>query len=44
MKAKHDEAEEITDRLCATALAEALDAAKYPAFESGVLALRAATP
>jgi hypothetical protein len=44
IKAKHDEAEEITDRLCATGLAEALDAAKHPAFESGVLALRAATP
>jgi hypothetical protein len=44
IKAKHDEAEEITDRLCATALAEALDASQYPAFESGVRALRAATP
>jgi hypothetical protein len=44
IKAKHDEAEEITDRLCATALAEALDASQYPAFESGVGALRAATP
>ena len=44
IKAKHDEAEEITDRLCAAALAEALDAAKYPAFETGVAALRAATP
>ena len=44
IKAKHDEAEEITDRLCATALAEALGAAKYFAFESGVRTLRAATP
>ena len=44
IKAKHDEAEEITDRLCATALAEALGAAKYSAFESGVRTLRAATP
>jgi Helix-turn-helix family len=44
IKAKHDEAEEMTDRLCALALAEALDGAEYPAFEAGVLALRAATP
>ena len=44
IKAKHDEAEEITDRLCAASLAQALDAAKYPAFETGVRALRAATP
>jgi len=43
IKAKHDEAEEITDRLCAASLAQALDAAKYPAFETGVRALRAAT-
>jgi hypothetical protein len=44
IKAKHDEAEEMTDRLCASALAEALDSARYPAFEAGVRALRAATP
>jgi hypothetical protein len=44
IKAKHDEAEEMTDRLCALALAEALDGAGYPALEAGVLALRAATP
>ena len=44
IKAKHDEAEEITDRLCASALADALDAAKYSAFEAGVTTLRAATP
>ena len=44
IKAKHDEAEEMTDRLCASALAEALDSAEYPAFEAGVRALRAATP
>lgn len=43
-KGKHDEAEEITDRLCAAALADALDATKYPSFEVGTLALRAATP
>ena len=44
IKGKHDEAEEITDRLCATALAEALGAAQYSAFESGVRTLHAATP
>ena len=44
IKAKHDEAEEMTDRLCASALAEALDSAKYGTFEAGVRALRAATP
>ena len=44
LRAKHDEAEEITDRLCATALADALDAAKYADFEAGVGLLRAATP
>jgi hypothetical protein len=44
IKAKHDEAEEITDRLCASALAGALETAKYARFEAGVSALRAATP
>jgi Helix-turn-helix family len=44
IKAKHDEAEDMTDRLCAEALARALDTARYPAFEAGVEALRAATP
>jgi hypothetical protein len=44
IKAKHDEAEEMTDRLCASALAQALDSAKFASFEAGVLALRAATP
>ncbi len=34
----------MTDRLCASGLAQALDAAKFAAFEEGVLALRAATP
>lgn len=43
IKAKHDEAEETTDRLCASTLAGAIDAAKYPVFEAGVTALRAAT-
>jgi hypothetical protein len=44
IKAKHDEAEEITDRLCASALADALDAARYGVFGDGVAALRSATP
>jgi hypothetical protein len=44
IKAKHDEAEEITDRLCALTLAGALDTSQYAAFEAGVKALRAATP
>ena len=44
IKAKHDEAEEMTDRLCASALADALETAKYARFEAGVTALRAATP
>jgi hypothetical protein len=44
IKAKHDEAEEITDRLCAWALADALETAKFGRFEAGVTALRAATP
>jgi hypothetical protein len=44
IKERHDEAEEITDRLCATALAAALGEASYSAFESGVTTLRAATP
>jgi Helix-turn-helix family len=44
IKAKHDEAEDITDRLCATTLAGALDTGQYAAFEAGVGALRAATP
>ena len=41
---EHDEAEEMTDRLCATALAQALDPSKLASFEAGVLALRTATP
>lgn len=44
IKAKHDEAEEITDRLCASALADALEPAKYARFEAGVGTLRTATP
>jgi len=44
IKAKHDEAEAMTDRLCASTLAQALDAAKFASFEAGVQALRAAMP
>ncbi len=44
IKSKHDEAEAITDRLCASALADALDAARFSDFQAGVTTLRAATP
>jgi hypothetical protein len=44
IKGKHDDAEAMTDRLCAAALADALDPADYPEFEAGVKALRVATP
>ena len=44
IKGKHDEAEAMTDRLCAAALADALDPADYSEFEAGVKALRVATP
>jgi conjugal transfer/entry exclusion protein len=44
LKAKHDQAEEITDQLCAASLAQALDAGQLPAFEAAVTALRSATP
>jgi hypothetical protein len=44
IKARHDEAEEMTDRLCATALADALAASKYADFEAGIATLHAATP
>jgi Helix-turn-helix family len=44
MKERHDEAEEITDRLCAVALAAALGEGKFASFEAGVTTLRAATP
>ena len=43
MKERHLEAEEITDRLCASALAGALDEERYSDFEAGVAALRSAT-
>lgn len=44
LKPKHDEAEEMTDRLCASALHLALEAERYADFEAGVKGLRAATP
>lgn len=44
IKGRHDEAEEITDRLCASALADALGDGGYATFEAGVARLRAATP
>jgi hypothetical protein len=44
IKARHDEAEEITDQLCALGLRKALPAAKYTAFDQAVTALRSATP
>jgi len=44
IKERHDEAEGITDRLCASALADALDEARYADFQAGVSSLRAATP
>jgi hypothetical protein len=44
IKTKHDEAEAITDRLCAATLAQALPAGKLPAFEAAVASFRAALP
>jgi hypothetical protein len=44
LKAQHQAAEEMTDRLCASAVADALDEARYSDFEAGVTSLRAATP
>jgi hypothetical protein len=44
IKAKHDEAEAMTDRLCAQTLAQALPESKFRAFETAVSTLRAATP
>jgi hypothetical protein len=44
MKAKHDEAEKMTDELCATGLLSALGADRLGEFERGVQVLRAATP
>jgi hypothetical protein len=44
IKAKHEEAEAMTDRLCAATLAQALPADKLPAFEAAVGAFKAALP
>jgi hypothetical protein len=44
IKAKHDEAEKMTDELCATGLLNALGADQLGGFERGVQVLRAATP
>ena len=44
LKAKHEEAEEMTDRLCTAGLVAALDEDRFGAFESAVSAFRAATP
>jgi hypothetical protein len=44
IKQRHDEAEDITDHLCASALADALDEARFSDFEAGVATLRSATP
>lgn len=44
IKHKHDEAEEMTDRLCAEGLARGLLPDKYPTFEAGVAAVKAALP
>jgi hypothetical protein len=41
---KHQEAEDMTDRLCATCLSQALDPEQFGTFESGVAAIRAALP
>ncbi len=44
IKAKHDEAEEMTDRLCASGLLRALGAERFADFERGVKALKDVTP
>ena len=44
IKGKHDEAEDMTDRLCAAGLAKSLDPSKLATFEMAVQTLRAATP
>jgi hypothetical protein len=44
IKAKHVEAEAMTDRLCAEKLAQALPAEKISAFEASVASFRAALP
>jgi hypothetical protein len=44
IKAKHAEAEAMTDRLCAASLAQALPGEKLPTFERAVSSFRAALP
>ena len=44
IKAKHDEAEAMTDRLCAASLARALPTDMLPLFEAAVTSFRAALP
>jgi hypothetical protein len=44
IKAKHDEAEEMTDELCTSGLLKAIAPDRFSGFERGVGALRAATP
>jgi hypothetical protein len=44
IKANHDKAEAMTDRLCAASLAQALPADQLPAFEAAVASFRAALP
>ena len=44
IKAKHDEAEEMTDELCTSGLLKAIAPDRFSEFERGVGALRAATP
>jgi hypothetical protein len=44
IKVKHDEAEAMTDRLCASTLAQALPSERLPAFGVAVASFRAALP
>jgi hypothetical protein len=44
LKTKHDEAEEITDRLCTAGLVAALHADRFGTFEAAVSAFQAAAP
>jgi hypothetical protein len=44
IKAMHDDAEEMTDRLCASGVSSALTTSQYEVFGEGIRALRGATP
>jgi hypothetical protein len=44
IKDKHQQAEDITDRLSAASLSQALDPGQFEAFEAGVAAVRSAVP